>query len=113
MMLEDLVRLVLADAALVFGSFTALWAVSMVMRDSSLVDIWFSPCIALAAIMGVFVAHGAEPRRELVAVLATGALLGGAGVWLTGSPNWWLAVPAALATAWMFLSNPLECQPQR
>ena len=51
-MLEDLIRLVLADAALVFGSFTLLWAVSMAMRDSSLVDIWFSPCIALAAILG-------------------------------------------------------------
>jgi steroid 5-alpha reductase family enzyme len=82
-MLEDLIRLALADAALVFGSFTLLWAIGMAMRDSSLVDIWFSPCIALAAIMGVFVAHGAEPRRELVAVLATiwAVRLGGYLAW--------------------------------
>ena len=82
-MLEDLIRLVLADAALVFGSFTLLWAVSMATRDSSLVDIWFSPCIALAAVLGVFLAQGAEPRRELIAVLATiwAVRLGGYLAW--------------------------------
>lgn len=38
-MFEDLVRLALVDAGIVFGSFTLLWAISMVARDSSLVDI--------------------------------------------------------------------------
>ena len=32
-MLADLIRLALADAALVFGSFVVLWFVGMAMRD--------------------------------------------------------------------------------
>ena len=63
-MFDDLLRLALADAALVFGSFTLLWAIGLAMRDSSLVDIWFAPCIAAAAVLGYFVAHGAEPRAR-------------------------------------------------
>jgi steroid 5-alpha reductase family enzyme len=42
-MLDDLIHLAIANAVLVFGSFTLLWAVSMAVRDSSLVDIWFAP----------------------------------------------------------------------
>ena len=78
-MLDDLIRLALANAALVFGSFIVLWAVSMATRDSSLVDIWSAPCIGAAAVLGAFVAHGTEPRRILVAVLAViwSARLGG------------------------------------
>ncbi len=82
-MLSELVRLALADAALVFGSFILLWVISMATRDSSLVDIWFAPCIALAAVLGVFVANGAEPRRMLIAVLAViwATRLGGYLLW--------------------------------
>jgi len=82
-MLDDLIQLALADAALIFGSFILLWAVSMAMRDSSLVDIWFAPCIGAAAVLGVFVAEGYEPRRILVAVLAVlwSARLGGYLAW--------------------------------
>ena len=82
-MLDDLIRLALANAALVFGSFILLWAISLGLRDSSLVDIWFAPCIGAAAVLGVFVAHGAEPRRILVAVLAViwSARLGGYLAW--------------------------------
>ena len=82
-MLEDLLRLAVADAVLVFGSFILLWAISMALRDSSLVDIWFAPCIGAAAVLGVFVANGAEPRRVLIAVLAVlwSARLGGYLAW--------------------------------
>ena len=82
-MFADLVHLAAVDAAIVFGSFLSLWAISMAMRDSSLVDIWFAPCIAVAAIAGVFVAHGAEPRRVLIAVLVTiwALRLGGYLLW--------------------------------
>jgi steroid 5-alpha reductase family enzyme len=69
-MLEDLLRLAALDAAIVFGSFVLLWAVSLAARDSSLVDIWFAPCIAIAAIAGAVVGGGAGPRRVLMAVLA-------------------------------------------
>ena len=82
-MLYDLLELALADAALVFGSFVLLWGLSLSLRDSSLVDIWFAPCIAAAAVLGVFVADGAEPRRVLIAVLAViwASRLGGYLLW--------------------------------
>ena len=82
-MFEDLVRLALVDAGIVFGSFTLLWAVSMLARDSSLVDIWFSPCIALAAIVGSQLGAGAGPRKLLLAALATiwALRLGGYLLW--------------------------------
>src|SRR5215218_9822762 len=87
-MLGDLIQLTMADAALVFGSFIALWAVGLAMRDSSLVDIWFAPCIGAAAVLGVFIGDGAEPRRVLIAVLAViwSARLGGYLLWR----NWGL-----------------------
>jgi steroid 5-alpha reductase family enzyme len=82
-MFNDLLQLTLADAAFVFGSFVLLWAISMAARDSSLVDIWFAPCIAGAAVLGVFVGDGAEPRRVLIAVLAViwATRLGGYLLW--------------------------------
>lgn len=82
-MLADLIQLAVADAALVFGSFVLLWFISMATRDSSLVDIWFAPCIAAAAVLGVFVGDGAAPRRVLVAALAViwAARLGGYLLW--------------------------------
>ena len=71
------------NALVVFGSFIALWFVSMAVRDSSLVDIWFAPCIALAAVLGYFVGDGAEPRRLLITVLAViwALRLGGYLLW--------------------------------
>lgn len=82
-MLDDLIQLALANAAFIFGSFTVLWAISMAARDSSLVDIWFAPSIAAAAVLGVFVGDGAEPRRILIAVLAViwATRLGGYLAW--------------------------------
>jgi steroid 5-alpha reductase family enzyme len=79
----ELLELAVADALLVFGSFIALWIVGLRMKDSSLVDIWFAPCIATAAIMGYFLASGAEPRRLLIAVLTSiwAARLGGYLLW--------------------------------
>src|SRR4029453_18738251 len=83
MMVADLLRLAIADAALVFASFIALWFVSMATRDWSLVDIWFAPCIAAAATVGFFIGSGAEPRRLLLTVLAIiwAVRLGGVFFW--------------------------------
>ncbi len=82
-MWNSLLQLAIADAAFVFGSFIALWGVSMLVRDSSLVDIWFAPCIALAAVLGYFIGDGPEPRRLLIAALACiwGLRLGGYLLW--------------------------------
>lgn len=52
----------------------------------------------------------AGPRAlALVAVLSTGALAGAAVSGLTGSQQGFLAIPGALAVAWLFLANPLAC----
>jgi len=82
-MLNELIELVLADAALIFGSFIALWGISMWRRDSSLVDIWFAPCIAAGAVMGVFLADGVQARRILIALLTVlwAVRLGGYLAW--------------------------------
>ena len=78
---------------------------------------WLILVAGLAAAMLVERARHGGPTRArlqaLLAVLATGALLGAAGTWLTGNPSWWLAIPGALAGAWLFLANPLECAPPR
>lgn len=82
-MSAELLRLASIYAAIIFGSFTALWALSMATRDSSLVDIWFAPCVAVAAVAGAFLGTGAEPRRVLVAVIAViwAVRLGGYLLW--------------------------------
>lgn len=59
-----------------------------------------------AVMPGTFLRFGA-----LLAVLATGTLLGTAGVWLTGHEAWYLAIPGTLALGWLALANPLACQP--
>jgi steroid 5-alpha reductase family enzyme len=82
-MFQDVLRLALADAALVFGSFIALWFVSMAVRDSSLVDIWFAPCIGFVALLGYLLGEGVESRRLLMLVLVGlwAARLGGYLAW--------------------------------
>ena len=82
-MWEELLRLAALNAGLVYGSFVLLWLVGLAMRDSSLVDIWFAPCVAVAAAIGWATASGAEPRRTLIAILtAVWALrLGGYLLW--------------------------------
>jgi hypothetical protein len=47
----------------------------------------------------------------LLALLAEGALVAAAGVWLGGSQLWVLAVPAVLAAGWLMLANPQACAP--
>lgn len=91
----------------VFASFASLtaWA-------------WLILCSGLAAVLLVQRARRAAwpatgPRiAALLALLATGALIGAAGQWITHGPWGYLAVPAALAAGWLFLANPLACEAQ-
>ena len=82
-MSSEMLQLMGASAVLVFGSFIALWAIGLVVHDSSLVDIWFAPCIAVAAVIGYFIGGGAVRRRALLAVLAIvwAVRLGGYLLW--------------------------------
>lgn len=82
-MSPDLLPLIASCAVLVFGSFIGLWVIGLFMKDSSLVDIWFAPCISLAAVLGYLSGGGAADRSALLAILAViwGARLGGYLLW--------------------------------
>ena len=63
---------VLAATALVVAvAVVALWVVSLLARDASIVDIFWGFGFVLVAWTGYWVAEGAEPRRLLLAVLVT------------------------------------------
>ncbi len=74
---------------------------------------------AIAAAVLVRRARRAAPQgaalraSALLAVLAAGALLGAAGLRLTGEQHWLLAIPVALAAGWLFVADPLACRPDR
>lgn len=70
-------------AAFIMGSFLVVWVIGLAMKDSSIVDIWFSPCLGIAAVIGFLVGGGAEDRRLLVMVLAVlwSLRLGGYLLW--------------------------------
>jgi len=45
-----------------------------------------------------------------VACVCAGVLVGVVGSHLTGSDNWYLAIPALLAVVWFIVADPDECQ---
>ena len=47
----------------------------------------------------------------LLACVSVGLAVALIGVFFTGSPVWYVAVPAAIAVGWLFLANPTECEP--
>ncbi len=49
--------------------------------------------------------------KLLLACVAAGLVVGGLGWWLTGSRAGFLAVPALVAVAWLFVADPTACTP--
>jgi len=49
----------------------------------------------------------------LLACLAVGSAVGFIGWAFSGSQWWYLAIPAAIAVAWLKLANPERCLPQQ
>ncbi|MDI6749511.1 MAG: hypothetical protein QMD73_04990 [Rhodocyclaceae bacterium] len=47
----------------------------------------------------------------LAGCIFAGCIIGFVGQYLTGSSSWFLAVPALMALAWLFVANPDECLP--
>lgn len=78
---------------------------------------WLLMGLGLAALHLLRRARAAPPPgtgarlAALLALLAEGALVASAGVWLGGGQLWVLAVPAALTAGWLMLANPLACTP--
>jgi hypothetical protein len=46
----------------------------------------------------------------LLACLSVGAVVGFVGEAITGSPTWYLAIPAAVALGWLVVADPAECE---
>lgn len=59
----------LAGLAAVLGLFTALWAVSLLVRNSSIVDMWWGPGILLIGLTYAVTSKSAGDRHSLVVVL--------------------------------------------
>jgi steroid 5-alpha reductase family enzyme len=75
---------VLATTALVLAvAFISLWLLSLVLRDASIVDIFWGPGFVLVAWTAYVVADAAATRHQLLAVAVTiwGARLGGYLAW--------------------------------
>ena len=49
----------------------------------------------------------------LLACIAIGLAAGAAGYFATGSQWWFLALPGAMALAWLFVANPEQCMAGR
>jgi len=65
------------------GLMTAVWIVSVVRRDVSIVDIFWGPGFAVLGWLYFFMTEGARPRRTVVAILVTvwGLRLGAHILW--------------------------------
>lgn len=46
----------------------------------------------------------------LLACVGLGAVVGGVGSALTGNDVWYLAIPVAVATGWLFVADPTQCE---
>ena len=80
----DLPALVAATAGVTAVAMLALWVVSLVLRDASIVDVWWGPGFVLIAATAFIVGEGGDPgRRVLVLALtaAWGLRLGGYLLW--------------------------------
>ena len=80
---QSLMHLALVVSAFIMLSFIVVGVIGLAMRDSSIVDIWFAPCLGIAAVIGWQLGGGADDRRTLVMVLALlwSARLGGYLLW--------------------------------
>lgn len=59
----------LLGLAAVVGLFTALWIASLLVRNSSIVDMWWGPGILLIGVTYLVTSDGARPRGTLVVAL--------------------------------------------
>jgi steroid 5-alpha reductase family enzyme len=61
----------LASAAATLGLFTAVWVMSVLVHDASIVDIFWGLGFVVIAWLCVAVGHGDQDRRVLLAILVT------------------------------------------
>jgi steroid 5-alpha reductase family enzyme len=64
-------EITLVNLALLAACFAALWALSVAIKDASIVDIFWGPACALPAILTFLRGEGAQPRATILAALVT------------------------------------------
>lgn len=76
-------ELLATTAAVALGAMLVLWAVSLWLRDASIVDVWWGPGIAAIGAVAFMATGGGHPRRVLLATMAAlwGLRLGGYLLW--------------------------------
>ena len=63
--------LILTNFAILLALMTALWAVSVRIKDASIIDIFWGPACAVPVILTFFRTDGVEPRAFLLTILVT------------------------------------------
>ena len=68
--ISDVFRLLAGNLALLILAFSLLWAVSVRIRDASIVDIFWGPACAFGAVATYVRINGATPRDSLLLIMA-------------------------------------------
>jgi steroid 5-alpha reductase family enzyme len=71
MMLYDIVYLAIVNLVVILVAFVALWGISLIVEDSSIVDILWGLGLGAVAWVSYTFSSGAEDRKLLVAVLVS------------------------------------------
>lgn len=66
----DTITLVLANYAALLACFVALWALSVRLKDASIVDIAWGPACALPGVLTYFRTDAADPRAGILVALS-------------------------------------------
>jgi hypothetical protein len=104
------------DVTPLLGAICGTGVLSSFVRITAVA--WVILLVGLVAVHFVRHARTAMPPtigsrvKALLALVATGALMGGAWVWLTGSTHGFAAIPVALAAGWLLLADPQTCSPR-
>lgn len=67
----SLVQLLLTNLAVVMACMLALWALSLPLRNASIVDIFWGPGFAVVAVATLLLVDGHAPRQWLLAAMTT------------------------------------------
>ena len=71
MTLTSLLIFSLSNLAILLALLTGLWAISVRIKDASIIDIFWGPACALPALLTFFRADGSDPRAMVLTVLVS------------------------------------------
>ena len=71
MTISNILVLLVSNLAILLALLTALWFISIRIKDASIIDIFWGPACALPAVLTIFRTDGAEPRAALLTALVS------------------------------------------